>query len=54
MQSQQGQQSQQNDVNLRVINSFDDSTIHDAMATPAGEKVVLNIIKRNKTNLGLR
>lgn len=54
MQSQQGQQSQQNDVNLRVINSFDDSTIHDAMATPEGEKVVLNIIKRNKTNLGLR
>lgn len=37
-----------------VINVLDPSLVGDYLATPAGEKLVLNVIKRNKTVLGNR
>lgn len=42
---------QQPQVNVRVINNLDQSEFFDAMATPTGEKIVMNIIKRNRTKL---
>ncbi|WP_151769347.1 phage tail tape measure protein [Acinetobacter junii] len=42
---------QQPQVNVRVMNSWDESEFFDAMATPTGEKIVMNIIKRNRTKL---
>lgn len=36
-----------------IINVFDESELRSAMATPAGEKIILNVIKRNRSNLGI-
>ena len=44
---------QQPQVNVRVMNSWDESEFFDAMATPTGEKIVMNIIKRNRSKLGI-
>lgn len=32
---------------IKVVNVLDDSLVHDAMGTPAGEKVIMNVIERN-------
>ena len=40
-------------VNVRVMNSWDDSEYYNALAAPQGEKIVMNIIKRNRTKLGI-
>lgn len=39
--------------NIRIVNSFDESELRSAMATPQGERVILNVIKRNRTALGI-
>ena len=44
---------QQPQVNVRVMNSWDDSEYYNALAAPQGEKIVMNIIKRNRTKLGI-
>ena len=36
-----------------IINVFDESELRSAMATPAGEKIILNVIKRNRSSLGI-
>lgn len=37
----------QNNTSIRIYNNIQDSEIHDAVATPAGEKTIVNIIGRN-------
>ena len=39
--------------NIRIVNSFDESELRGAMATPQGERIILNVIKRNRTALGI-
>ena len=36
-----------------IINVFDESELRAAMATPAGEKIILNTITRNRSKLGM-
>lgn len=36
---------------VRIVNTFKDSTVHDAMGTPEGERVVFNIIERNAAGI---
>lgn len=49
----QNQSMEAPQVNVRVMNSWDESEFFDAMATPTGEKIVMNIIKRNRSKLGI-
>lgn len=49
----QNQPMESPQVNVRVMNSWDDSEYYNALAAPQGEKIVMNIIKRNKTKLGI-
>lgn len=44
---------QQQPVVLRNINLFDTQVIGDYLSTSAGEKVVLNVVSRNKAALGI-
>lgn len=44
---------QQAQPTTNIINVFDESELRSAMATPAGEKIILNVIKRNRSNLGI-
>jgi hypothetical protein len=39
--------------NIRIVNTFDETMLRDAMATPSGEKIILNVIKRNRSKLGI-
>lgn len=39
--------------NIRIINSFDESELRGAMASAEGEKIILNVIKRNRSKLGI-
>ena len=50
--SQLGSQATQQ-PNIRIVNSFDESELRGAMATPQGERIILNVIKRNRTALGI-
>lgn len=36
-----------------IINVFDESELRAAMATPAGEKIIINTIQRNRSKLGI-
>ncbi|MEG1695611.1 MAG: hypothetical protein RR282_00780 [Acinetobacter sp.] len=36
-----------------IINVFDESELRNAMATPSGEKIIMNVIKRNRSKLGI-
>ena len=47
----QNQPMESPQVNVRVMNSWDDSEYYNALAAPQGEKIVMNIIKRNRTKL---
>lgn len=49
----QNQPMESPQVNVRVMNSWDDSEYYNALAAPQGEKIVMNIIKRNRTKLGI-
>ena len=49
----QNQPMESPQVNVRVMNSWDDSEYYNALAAPQGERIVMNIIKRNKTKLGI-
>ena len=40
-----GRQSQQN---IRIVNAFDNSVISDYMGSAAGEKVIMNAVRRNQ------
>ena len=40
-------------VTVRNVNLFDTQVIGDYLSTSAGEKVVLNVVSRNKAALGL-
>lgn len=44
---------QQAQPTTNIINVFDESELRSAMATPAGEKIILNVIKRNRSSLGI-
>ena len=35
------------EVNVRVVNAVDESLVSDYLATPAGEQVITNVIRRN-------
>lgn len=39
--------------NIRIVNTFDETMLRDAMATSSGEKIILNVIKRNRSKLGI-
>lgn len=45
--------NQQAQPTTNIINVFDESELRAAMATPSGEKIILNVIKRNRSSLGL-
>lgn len=49
----QNQPMESPQVNVRVMNSWDDSEYYNALAAPQGEKIVMNIIKRNRSKLGI-
>lgn len=36
---------------VRIVNTFKDSTVHDAMGTPGGERVIINAIERNAAGI---
>lgn len=38
--------------NIKIVNSFDESMLVDAMNSRRGEQIILNVIKRNKSALG--
>ena len=38
-------------VAVRIVNDIDPQTISDALATSAGEKVILNTIRRNAAGI---
>lgn len=40
-------------VNLKNINAFDGQTVRDEMSTAAGERLILNVVSRNKRLLGI-
>lgn len=44
---------QQAQPTTNIINVFDESELRNAMATPSGEKIIMNVIKRNRSKLGL-
>lgn len=53
VQSQLAQGGKQQPVNLRVINTFNsEEVIQEGLNTPAGEEAVLNIVRKNKGNIG--
>lgn len=45
--------NQQAQQTTNIINVFDESELRAAMATPAGEKIILNTITRNRSKLGI-
>lgn len=45
--------NQQAQPTTNIINVFDESELRNAMATPSGEKIIMNVIKRNRTKLGI-
>ena len=44
---------QQAQPTTNIINVFDESELRNAMATPSGEKIIMNVIKRNRSKLGI-
>lgn len=40
-------------VNIKNINAFDGQTVRDEMSTAAGERLILNVVSRNKRLLGI-
>lgn len=36
---------------IRIVNVTDPGVIHDAMASPGGERVIMNVISRNRTGI---
>jgi hypothetical protein len=43
--------SEQGGGNLRIINVLDKELVSDALASPAGEKTFLNVVRRNSTSI---
>jgi hypothetical protein len=39
-------------LNIKVVNSIDSDTLSDALSTKSGERVIMNIIKRNRGSIG--
>jgi len=40
--------SRQAQQNIRIVNAFDNSVISDYMGSAAGEKVIMNAVRRNQ------
>ena len=44
-------QSSAPDMSTRIINVLDPSVVGDYLATPSGERAILNVIRRNRSAL---